>query len=228
MTTRMWRRSGIALIGLLLLVVSLAAAGFNSVTAQRSATAQATAAAKATSARSTAAAAATKAATAQTKAASAATAAATAAASTAGHPTHIHMGTCANLNPTPEYPLPNTLPIKVSSKGTVAPTAGASLAPMSVTMESTSKTVNVSLDALLRSAHAINVHLSSTKIQVYIACGNIAGPVNNDTLVIGLQQQNNSGYSGVAILKRDGSKTDVTVYLAPGLSGIMPAGTPAA
>jgi len=223
----MRRRWWIGVIGMLILVAGMATAGFNAVTAQSNATAQATAAAKATSARSTAAVAATKAATAQTKAASAATAAATAAASTAGHPAHIHMGTCANLNPTPEYPLPNVLPIEVSSKGTVAPTAGATLAPTTVTMESTSKTVNVTLDALLRSAHAINVHLSSTKIQVYIACGNIAGPVKNDTLVIGLQQQNNSGYSGVAILKRDGSKTDVTVYVAPGLSGIMPVATPA-
>jgi LPXTG-motif cell wall-anchored protein len=64
-------------------------------------------------------------------------------------PAHIHEGTCANLDPTPKWPLTSV------ANGT------------SDTM------VNAKLSDIQASATAINVHKSPQEISVYVACGNI-------------------------------------------------------
>jgi hypothetical protein len=66
-------------------------------------------------------------------------------------PAHIHKGTCAKLDPKPEYPLTNV--VGGSSKTTVA---------------------GVTVAQLLASPNAINVHKSATEIPTYVACGDIA------------------------------------------------------
>lgn len=68
---------------------------------------------------------------------------------TASQPAHIHMGSCANLNPAPKYPLNNV------RRG------------RSVT------DVPVSLSTLLKGHYAINIHKSARKINDYVACGDI-------------------------------------------------------
>jgi hypothetical protein len=68
---------------------------------------------------------------------------------TAAQPAHIHKGTCAKLNPVPEYPLSNVQ----SGKSTT--------------------TVNESLDELKKEAYAINVHKSAADLKTYVACGDI-------------------------------------------------------
>ena len=64
-------------------------------------------------------------------------------------PAHIHDGTCANLNPTPKYPLTNV------SNGT------------------SETTVDVSIADLTSQPFAINVHKSPQEAAVYVSCGNI-------------------------------------------------------
>ncbi|MDE2573613.1 MAG: hypothetical protein KGM44_13950 [bacterium] len=64
-------------------------------------------------------------------------------------PAHIHSGSCANLDPKPEYPL------------------------QSVTNGHSTTVVPVSLQKLLSSADAINVHKSASEISTYVACGDI-------------------------------------------------------
>ena len=64
-------------------------------------------------------------------------------------PAHIHEGTCANLNPTPKYPLTN------------------------VSNGQSTTTVNVSLASLMTGGFAINVHKSATEASTYFSCGNI-------------------------------------------------------
>jgi hypothetical protein len=76
-------------------------------------------------------------------------------AGTGPQPIHIHMGTCDNLDPKPQYPLTNL------ENG------------MSET------TVNASLASLMDGNHAINVHKSSAEVQVYVACGNIEAMAAN-------------------------------------------------
>ena len=64
-------------------------------------------------------------------------------------PAHIHPGTCANLDPRPQYPLNNVV-------------------------DGRSETVvDVPLADLLTGNFAINVHKSGQEIAVYVACGDI-------------------------------------------------------
>ena len=65
-------------------------------------------------------------------------------------PAHIHVGTCATLNPSPMYPL--ALVTNGDSKTTLP---------------------NVKLADLMKSDFAINVHKSTTEIPKYVACGTI-------------------------------------------------------
>lgn len=122
------------------------------------------------------------------------------------HPSHIHAGTCAELDPNPAFPLSNVEP--------VAPDAAEG------SVETGMSTVDVSLDDILASPHAINVHESAENAANYIACGDLTGPVVDGKLVVGLIEQNDSGYAGIAVLESSyGGGTDVSVYLATGLSG---------
>ncbi len=66
-------------------------------------------------------------------------------------PAHIHEGSCAKLNPQPEYALQNV----VSGKST--------------------STVPVSLEDLKSEAYAINVHKSAADLMTYVSCGDIGG-----------------------------------------------------
>lgn len=66
-------------------------------------------------------------------------------------PAHIHQGTCAELDPTPAYPLTN------------------------VVDAASDTTVDVPLEELEGGTFAINVHKSETEAETYVSCGNIGG-----------------------------------------------------
>lgn len=128
------------------------------------------------------------------------------------HPAHIHEGTCDDLDPNPAYPLSN-VGAAMLNDGT--PTAGEEMvgAASAILIESSVTTVDVALDDLLAEDYAINVHESPENAQNYIACGDIGGIMMGDNLVIGLGEQNDSDYLGVAMLESDGDQTVVTVFL---------------
>lgn len=150
----------------------------------------------------------------------------------ASHPSHIHAGTCAELDPNPAAPLNNLVPIAADPEDLEASlqeveTVGVLTA--SPILYADSEDVDLAWEDMLAESHAINVHLSDQEIDQYIACGDIGGtPIDDDgKLVIALHQQNDSGYSGIAILEKDDDgNVDVEVYLA-GPSGGQIA-TPAA
>ena len=128
------------------------------------------------------------------------------------HPAHVHAGTCAELDPNPAYPLDNVgprltdddeLPASEDIKGSLTANA----------VEYSQTEIDVNLDDLLTEAHALNVHESDQNIGNYIACGDIGGPVLDDKLYIGLTEQNDSGYVGIATFEKKDDKTEVTVYL---------------
>jgi LPXTG-motif cell wall-anchored protein len=64
-------------------------------------------------------------------------------------PAHIHEGSCAQLNPTPQFTL------------------------TSVTNGSSTTTLQVTLPALAASPHAVHMHKSADEISVYVACADI-------------------------------------------------------
>jgi hypothetical protein len=73
--------------------------------------------------------------------------------------------------------------------------------------------VDASLEEILAEPHAINVHESPENIQNYIACGDITGEPVDGQLEIELQELNDSGYSGMALLQENLDGT-TTVILA--------------
>jgi len=137
-----------------------------------------------------------------------------------GNPNHIHDGTCQDLDPNPAYVLADlefpawVADLSGSEGGEVASIPDAAAfggAPIPVAVATTE--VPVSLSEIISGGHAINVH-DANDISVYIACGNIGGvPDDRGDLFIGLDEQNGSGYDGVAWLHDNGSSTTVTLFV---------------
>jgi hypothetical protein len=74
-----------------------------------------------------------------------------------GHPAHIHEGTCDDLDPNPTYPL------------------------NAVDADGVSETdIDVSLEDLLASPYAVNIHESDTNLGTYVACGEIVEAAAGD------------------------------------------------
>jgi hypothetical protein len=125
------------------------------------------------------------------------------------HPAHIHSGTCDQLG---DVVVPLT---------DVASPAGEQVGAESAHAVKTSlNVVDMPLQELIDGDYAINVHESADAIDVYIACGNIAGVVHDQEnregkeIVIGLGELNDSGHVGIAWLGDDGKGgTDVSVSL---------------
>ena len=123
-------------------------------------------------------------------------------------PAHIHSGNCVELG---DVVLPlNDLTAPVSDS--------VGQADRATPAESSFTTVPMTLDAILAADHAINVHLSAERIDTYIACGELGGIVDaSGALVVGLREESDSGYTGIAFLSpgADGASTDVSVFIAP-------------
>ena len=126
----------------------------------------------------------------------------------AARPAHIHSGDCENLG---EIVAPLT-DLTAPAGQAVGQRNRAAIAETSFTR------VPLRLDAIVADDHAVNVHLSAEEIGTYIACGEIGGVIDPATgaLVIGLREQNNSGFTGIAYLApgADGASTDVSLFIA--------------
>jgi hypothetical protein len=123
-------------------------------------------------------------------------------------PVHIHSGSCAELGDVVAPLSDLTAPVG----------EGAGLADSAFQAESSVTNVPMTLDAILAAPHAINAHLSAEEIGTYIACGDIGGAIEaNGAVVIGLAEDSDSGYTGIAYLASgaDGASTDVSVFIAP-------------
>jgi hypothetical protein len=123
-------------------------------------------------------------------------------------PVHIHSGSCAELGD-----------VVAPLNDLTAPTgAGAGQVDSAIQAETSVSNVPLTLDAILATPHAINAHLSADEIGVYIACGDIGGAIEaNGAVIIGLAEDSDSGYTGIAYLQpgADGASTDVSVFIAP-------------
>lgn len=129
------------------------------------------------------------------------------------HPAHIHAGTCDTLGEI-VFPLNDVM----SSDSAAAPVATPSLAmastPVAGSTERSTTTVQVALNDIISGGHAINVHESIEKLDVYIACGDVTGEVTDGMLTVELAELNGSGYSGEAMLTDNGDgTTTVEIHL---------------
>jgi hypothetical protein len=78
------------------------------------------------------------------------------------HPTHIHTGTCEDLDPDPKYPLNNVELNTTELVGT------------------SDSVVDVPLEELLSTPHLILIHKSAEELDIYYACGNIVAGTTAD------------------------------------------------
>jgi hypothetical protein len=126
----------------------------------------------------------------------------------ATRPAHIHAGNCVELGD-----------VVIPLSDLTAPIGeGVGQADRATPAESSFTSVPMTLDAILGADHAINVHLSAERIDTYIACGELGGVIDaTGALVVGLREESDSGYTGIAFLSpgADGASTDVSVFIAP-------------
>ena len=126
----------------------------------------------------------------------------------APRPAHIHTGNCNSIG---EVVAPLT---ELTGAAGVDRLGQARRA---IPAESSFTSVPLALGDILGADHAINVHLSAEEIDTYIACGEIGGSLAPDgSLVIGLRELNDSGFTGIAFLApgADGASTDISTFIA--------------
>jgi hypothetical protein len=113
------------------------------------------------------------------------------------HPTHIHPGTCDDLDPDPKYPLNNVELTTTALVGT------------------SDSVVDVSLDDLLASDHLILIHKSLEELDTYYACGNIVAGTAAETLadVGGTREGQALGDTGSGSMPAAASTLATTVAL---------------
>ncbi|MFT4037355.1 MAG: hypothetical protein QM692_04180 [Thermomicrobiales bacterium] len=135
-------------------------------------------------------------------------------------PSHIHVGDCDELGEVIQ-PL-NALTVPT---GAVLGNSDAVVAEAAFT------TIDIPLDELVATDHALKVHLSADQIQTYLVCGDIGGALDADgALIVGLKELDDSGYTGIAYLVPGaGNTTRISVMIAKVNEGdpIVPVGTPA-
>jgi hypothetical protein len=136
----------------------------------------------------------------------------------AGHPTHIHAGSCADLGDV-VAPLSDTSSgFPMDGRDTMMPAMGSGSAiPVEAGFTSAA---TIAYADLFSSPHSIVVHqdASDAGIKVYILCGDIGGTEMGATdIAIGLGALNDSGYTGIATLHDNGDGTvKVAVYITTG------------
>lgn len=140
------------------------------------------------------------------------------------YPAHIHAGTCDALGDV-VHPLSDATHPEGDAQGSEP----------SLRVSSSTTRIPIALADLLAEPHALNVHKSAEDIGTYVACGDLGGVVVEGELVIALAELDDSGLSGVAVIREAGNETEVRFYLSQTTSdddgngaAATPAGSPAA
>jgi hypothetical protein len=136
----------------------------------------------------------------------------------AGRPAHLHAGGCDDLEPEARFELTDLAPAQGPAEG--AEEAIAAAASYTV--------LDVPLGDLLADDHAITVHVAvdapadDGEKESVVACGEIGGPRWPDgAVVVGLREQNGSGFTGIVYLDPDPAnpeRTQVSAFLARDLA----------
>jgi plastocyanin len=119
------------------------------------------------------------------------------------YPAFVFTGRCASLDSSSPLALADAAVIAVYGKPTPADLAADLPLP---------------LDELTASPYAIVARAGPEDTDV-LACGDIQGMAARGVLAIGLQEQNHSGYVGIARLREDRNHTRLAAFLIEGLAG---------
>lgn len=131
-------------------------------------------------------------------------------------PARIYAGRCGSLGAEPAFQLIDVGAVEGAEEGE-APQGALTAIPA----EFSTTVVNAPLADLLGTEHAIDVRVDDADPATSIACGDIGGPIEAGTegeeLAVGLREQGQSAYSGIAWLQAEEERTLVRVFLARGL-----------
>ncbi|MDQ3043551.1 MAG: plastocyanin/azurin family copper-binding protein [Chloroflexota bacterium] len=115
----------------------------------------------------------------------------------------VHAGTCAALG--------DDLP-SIEATTHTATTAERTIGAQSaVSIEATTVTLESPLAELIAGDYAIDVYADESPRSGSV-CGDIGGLIVDDELVVGLRQRGGSTNAGIALLRGDGERTEITVY----------------
>jgi hypothetical protein len=138
-----------------------------------------------------------------------------------GHPARIHEGSCQELGP---------VAFRLNGLGGSVDVDNAPVAtPMAVNSDSayqvmvSETTIDGTIEDLLGVDHAVMIYESDEAMDA-IACGNVGGALNGETLVTGLAEAGVPGHIGFALFRPEGDQTDVLVILGHGLAPISASG----
>lgn len=124
------------------------------------------------------------------------------------YPVAIHEGTCEMPTAEPLFDLNSTT--VVGSDNAEAELVGEMPGPPALI---STGTVDLPLTDIASAPHVVALHESADAYDTLVACGTIAGTVDEGTLVITLQPVMDSGVNGVAIFTEDGESTNVQIYV---------------
>jgi hypothetical protein len=141
-----------------------------------------------------------------------------------GHPARIHEGSCEELGPVAFRLNGVGGSVDLDNAPVATPTAvNPDLAYQVMVSEST---IDGTIEDLLAGEHAVMIYESDEAMDA-IACGNVGGALNGETLVTGLAEAGVPGHIGFALFRPEGNQTDVLVIFGHGLAPISASGAPA-
>jgi hypothetical protein len=137
-----------------------------------------------------------------------------------GHPARIQEGTCDNLGRA-AFKLTG-VGATVSLEGTPIAEPEAVGAKQAVAMDVSDTTLATTLSDLIAKDYAVVVYESDEAMDHIIACGAVGGPLSRqmagmvmpgDEVAIGLAAENDSGATGVALLRANGENATMRIVL---------------
>src|SRR5687767_10602146 len=138
-----------------------------------------------------------------------------------GHPTRIHEGSCETLGPVAFRLNGVGGSVDLDNAPIATPAAVNPDAAYQVLISET--TIDGTIEDLLTGEHAVMIYESDEAMDA-IACGNVGGALNGDTLVTGLAESGVPGHIGFALFRTEGEKTVVLVALGHGLAPVSASG----
>ena len=115
----------------------------------------------------------------------------------------VHAGTCAALGEN----VPSINDAAVTGSAFEREVGAPSAVPITIT----TLTLDRPLAELIARDYAIDLS-DDTAPPSGSACGEIGGPIFRDELVVGLRQRDGADDAGIALLRGDGERTEITVY----------------
>ncbi len=141
-----------------------------------------------------------------------------------GHPARIHEGSCEELGPVAFRLNGVGGSVDLDNAPVATPTAVNSDSAYQVMVSES--TIDGPIEDLLAGEHAVMIYESDEAMDA-IACGNVGGALNGETLVTGLAEAGVPGHIGFALFRPEGNQTDVLVIFGHGLAPISASGAPA-